>query len=113
MAILLDLSNELLLHILDCVTPLAIVGFATSCKRVSTLAQDELALHRQRIAKYQDVTLWGCPRHQDRPHPILLLRDTCNDWRVAYYTRSLVIRCCGMAPPRPNPNWGRLHRPGI
>ena len=98
MAVLLDLSNELLLQILDSVTPLAIVSFATSCKRINTLAQDDLALHRQRIAKYQNVTLWGCPRHKDKPHPILVLRDVCADWKVAYYARSLVIRCCGMKP---------------
>lgn len=93
---LLDLSNELLLQILNSVTPLAIVNFATSCKRIYTLAQDDLALHQQRIAEYQTVTLWGCPGHQDKPHPILFLRDVCADWKVAYYARSLVIRCCGV-----------------
>ena len=96
MAMLLDLSNELLLQILNSVTPLAIVNSATSCKRIYTLAQDDLALHRQRIAKYQTVTLWGCPSHQDKPHPILFLRDVCADWKVAYYARSLVIECCGV-----------------
>ena len=110
MAILLDLSNELLLQILDSVTPLAIVSFATSCKRINALAQDNLALHRQRIEKYQDVTLWGCPRHQDRPHPILLLQDVCNDWRVAYYARSLVIRCCGTDPYMWNHSWNPVIR---
>ena len=105
MAVLLDLSNELLLQILESVTPLAIVSFATSCKRINTLAQNNLALHRKRIARYQNVTLWGCPRHQDKPHPILLLRDICNDWKVAYHARSLVIRCCGMVQPQPYLYW--------
>lgn len=95
MAILLDLANELLLQILDCLPPIELVSFAMSCKHINTLAQDNLILHRQRIERYQDVILWGCSRHQDQPHPILLLRDICNDWKVAYYARSLTIECCG------------------
>ncbi len=95
MAMLLDLPNELLLQVLDSATPTGMVSFATSCKRVNKLAQDNLTLHQQRIVKYQDVTLWGCFRHQDQPHPIILLRDICKDWRVAYYAKSLVIECCG------------------
>ncbi|KAK0512628.1 hypothetical protein JMJ35_004645 [Cladonia borealis] len=98
MAILLDLANELLLPILDYLPPIEMVSLAMSCKRINTLAQDNLTLQRQRIKKYQNVTLWGCCRHQTRPHPILLLRDICNDWRVAYYARSLVIECCGSHP---------------
>ena len=98
MAILLDLAHELLLQILESLAPIEMVSFATSCKRIHTVAQDNLTLHRQRIERYQNVTLWGCFRHQDQPHPILLLRDICNDWRVAYYTRSLVIECCGEQP---------------
>ena len=95
MAILLDLANELLLQILESLTPIEMVSLATSCKRIHTLTQDNLTLHRQRVERYQNVTLWGCLRHQDQPHPIMLLRDICNDWRIAYYTRSLVIECCG------------------
>ena len=95
MAILLDLANEVLLPILDYLPPIEMVSFAMSCKRINTLAEDNLTLHRQRIKKYQNVTLLGCSRHQDQPHPILLLRDICTDWRVAYYARSLAIECCG------------------
>ena len=98
MVVLFDLANELLLQILDSLTPIDMVSFATSCKEINTLAQDNLILHRQRIQRYQNVTLWWCFRHQDRPHPILLLRDICNDWRVACYTKSLVIKCCGKHP---------------
>ena len=102
MAILLDLANELLLQILDSLTPIDMVSFATSCKQINTLAQDNLSLHRQRIKEYQKVTLWGCFRHQDQAHPISLLRDICNDWRVAYYARSLAIECCGRDPVGPD-----------
>ena len=80
------------------------VSLATSCKRINTLAQDNLTLHQQRIKKYQNVTLWGCFRHRDQPHPIFLLRDICNDWRVAYYARSLAIECCGRDPVDPGPD---------
>ena len=110
MAILLDLPNELLLKILDSATPIGMVSLATSCKRINTLAQDNLTLHRQRIARYQNVTLWGCSRHRDQPHPILLLRDICNDWRVAYYARSLAIECCGREELWLGPYWNDAWR---
>lgn len=73
-------------------------------EQINTLAQDNLTLHQQRIKKYEHVRLWGCFRHPEQPHPILLLRDICNDWRVAYYARSLAIECCGRDPIEPDPD---------
>ena len=105
MAILLDLANELLLPILDYLPPIEMVSLAMSCKRINTLAQDNLTLHQQRIKKYQNVTLWGCFRHQDQAHPIFLLQDICNDWRVAYYARSLAIECWGREASDLRPFW--------
>ncbi len=110
MAILLDLANELLLQILESLTPIEMVSLATSCKRIHTLAQDNLTLHRQRVERYQNVTLWGCFRHQDQPHPIMLLRDICNDWRIAYYARSLAIKCCGREPLGLGQHWSDAWR---
>ena len=105
MAILLDLAHELLLQILESLAPIEMVSFATSCKRIHTVAQDNLTLHRQRIERYQNITLWGCFCHQDQPHPILLLRDICRDWRVAYYARSLVVECGGKTLDLMNTYW--------
>ena len=101
MAILLDLANELLLQILDSLTPIDMVSFATSCKQINTLAQDNLTLHRQRIKKYQNVTLWGCFRHQDQ-HTLSCffgISVTIGEWLIM--PGSLAIECCGRDPTDP------------
>lgn len=94
MPAILGLANETLLQIVDNVHPDDIVNLSRSCQVLKRLAQDTLAQHLARRKKYTKITLYGCHRHQDDPHPINLIAEICKDPKIAYYPRSLNIECC-------------------
>lgn len=94
MPAILKLDSETLLQILDNVHPDDIVNLSRSCQTLKLLAQDTLAQHVARLKMYTKITLYGCHRHQDDPHPINLFAEICKDPKIAYYPRSLNIGCC-------------------
>ncbi|MCJ1457473.1 hypothetical protein MMC28_007841 [Mycoblastus sanguinarius] len=94
MSRLLKLPNEILHHIADKVTPDDITNFSLCCKEVHTLAWGFLQEHRERKRTYTDVVLGGCHRHEDKTHPLNLMRDIYMDHKIRYYPRSLSIECC-------------------
>lgn len=94
MSALLALANETLLDIIEDVRPDDILNFALSCKRMLALSQECLELHGRRSKTYASVKFHGCPRHDNDSHPLALLRDIFNDWRIAFYPRSMTIQCC-------------------
>ena len=94
MSALLALANETLLEILDDIRPKDLLNFALSCKRMLALSRECLELHGQRSRTYALVKFHGCPRHDNDSHPLALLRDIFDDWRIAFYPRSMTIQCC-------------------
>ena len=94
MSALLALANETLLDIIEDVRPDDLLNLALSCKRMLALSQECLELHGRRSKTYASVKFHGCPRHDNDSHPLALLRDIFNDWRIAFYPRSMTIQCC-------------------
>lgn len=93
---LLSLANETIYQILDQILPDDVLNFALSCKRIHLLSQDTLEQHLDRRARYTNVVLHGCYRHDHDGHPLRLIRDICLDWRVALYTKTMSIHYCNL-----------------
>ena len=97
MPALLDLSNELLLKIIDQIHPDDIPNFSLTCKDIHHVAKDAVKFHLDREETYEDVVLDGCPRHEDYDHPLEFIKEMCMDWRIGEYVKNLRIECC--SPP--------------
>lgn len=97
MPALLDLSNELLLKIIDQIHPDDIPNFSLTCKDIHHVAKDAVKVHLDREETYKDVVLDGCPRHEDYDHPLEFIKEMCMDWRIGEYVKNLRIECC--SPP--------------
>ncbi|CAF9905737.1 hypothetical protein IMSHALPRED_003954 [Imshaugia aleurites] len=91
---LLDLSNELLYKIIDHIHPDDILNFSLCRKEIYLLAKDAVSLHVQRKRMYEYIHLFGCHRHEDKIHPLHLVRNFCVDWRVGEYPKHLTLSCC-------------------
>lgn len=107
---LLGCPNEVLELVLTLTSPADLENLAISCQHLQSLASRELELHRQRKRRYSKVCFYGCYRHggyeeenlnaevdEVSPilvHPFQLLRDICNDFRIAFYPTTMLIRCC-------------------
>ena len=94
MRTLLKLPTETLLQIVENV----IVNFAISCKYINTLVKNYLKVHQQRFKTYHNVILWGCYHHPEEERPLVLVQDILQDWKIAYYAKSIEVKCCGYDP---------------
>ena len=94
MPTLLDLPNEILSDIMKHIHPGDIESLVASCNTFATLGKEKLKLHLQRKERYTHLTLYGCHRHKDNPHPLAFLCDICQDDDLAYYPASLNLECC-------------------
>ena len=93
---LLGMADETLMRIADHISPLDLENFAATSSRLKSVSADALALHARRKQEREELVLYGCDRHYDNPHPLSILCEICEDWRVAYYPRTLSIKCCDL-----------------
>ena len=77
--------------------PADIENLTASCATFATLGKEKLELHLQRKNHFTHLTLYGCYRHQDNPHPLSFLCGICEDDDLAYYPVSLSAQCCTAA----------------
>ena len=91
MSHLRKLPNETLLQIISEISPDDIVNFALCSKLLSTLAADRLKEHRQLQATWTKLDYSGSFMHEDKHHPVKLLRILCLDERIASYPRVFKI----------------------
>jgi len=90
---LLKLANETLYQIINNVTPNDITNFSLCSKEIHRLCQDALKLHHERKRTLSDMVFRGCWVHNEVAHPMTLVAEICNNWRVAYYVKSMTVDC--------------------
>ena len=90
---LLDLPNEVLGSIIDCVDPGDLDHFVESSPLLKSLATHALEVHREREQEYTEIGVFGCHEHIGQ-HPLQVLEQICANPQVAWYPRSLTVECC-------------------
>jgi len=90
---LLQLANEILYQIINNVSPDDIINLSLCSKEVHRLCHDALKLHQERTNSFSSMVFRECAIHKEGAHPIALLAEICNDWRVAYYVTSMTVDC--------------------
>lgn len=93
-SLLITFPNEILSQIIDAISPDDLVNFSVCCKDIQALTTGVLREHRGLKKAYTEVTFHGCDLHEDNLHPTTLLGKICEDWKVSFYPKSLIIRCC-------------------
>lgn len=93
---LLNINGDVLLCILDYVTPDDIVNTAVTCRSLHILAERRLRRHEVLARKYSDIVCipsWSTPHSQgdSLTNPAMLLRDLINNKTISYYPRKLTI----------------------
>ena len=93
---LLALAHEILYLIIEVISPDDIENFGLSCHALHTLAGPTLIAHRQLRQTYRTVEFdegdWGDDWGDlQKTHPIYLLRDVLEDFRIRHYPAVLRI----------------------
>lgn len=91
MSKLLRQANETIYQIIDCITPNDIANFSLSCKEIHRLCHNALELHNQRRKAFSRALYTECAYPIMHSHPMRILPEICEDWRVAYYIRWMAI----------------------
>lgn len=95
---LLQLANETLYQMISNVSPDDVVNLSLCSKEIHRLCHDALELHQERTKSFSNIVFRECTIHKEGAHPIALLAEICNDWRVAYYVTSMTIDCFVLDP---------------
>lgn len=90
-SLLLEMPNEVLVHMIDRVDPFDVARLSLCCKRLHALCEDTLHLHKKRLPDYRVV-------HADRfrtmgrlPKLLEIVEEICIDDRIGAYAAEAFI----------------------
>lgn len=88
---------EVILQIVEYLSPANGVNFASTCKQIREIeATEPVRQHRQLQKAYTDLRFSGCHFHETsiKEHPMMLLKAIVANPSIQYYPRSLTIKTC-------------------
>ena len=97
-----DLPNELLIEIINLVTPESIEQFTSCCKEIYNVGRDASKIHNRYRKQYGSITCAPLQEASDLPtgyiHPLRFLAEIARDERIVEYTTELIIDYKGYDP---------------
>lgn len=90
-----DLPNEILIEIINLITPEGIEQLTLSCKEIYNVGRDALKMHNRYRKQYGSVNCFPPQEDTDLPagfiHPLQHLAEIARDEKIAEYTTEFII----------------------